>query len=139
MKLAEKPESKPIYNPAAFGRLCVETIELELIDDFGMPAAFGRLCVETSQGTVIKEIDKPAAFGRLCVETDDILHNLTLYFQPPSGGCVLKQLGMTSEEIVERPAAFGRLCVETSCVIRLPTALLAQPPSGGCVLKRLWI
>ena len=52
---------------------------------------------------------------------------------------MLKQLGMTSEEIVERPAAFGRLCVETSCVIRLPTALLAQPPSGGCVLKRLWI
>ena len=33
--------------PAAFGRLCVETIELELIDDYGMAAAFGRLCVET--------------------------------------------------------------------------------------------
>ena len=25
LKLAEKPESKPIYNPAAFRRLCVET------------------------------------------------------------------------------------------------------------------
>ena len=35
---------------AAFGRLSVETIELELIDDYGMAAAFGRLSVETGTG-----------------------------------------------------------------------------------------
>mgnify|MGYP001673034505 CR=1 FL=1 len=55
--------------PAAFGRLCVETIELDLMDEYGMPAAFGRLCVETD---LAKKVDKewaPAAFGRLCVET----------------------------------------------------------------------
>ena len=60
---AELPE------PAAFGRLCVETIELELIDDFGMPAAFGRLCVETSVSGSVLGRCIPAAFGRLCVET----------------------------------------------------------------------
>ena len=57
---------------------------------------------------------RPAAFGRLCVETFEALPcGFGYRCQPPSGGCVLKQLGMTSEEIVERPAAFGRLCVET--------------------------
>ena len=35
--------------PAAFRRLCVETIELDLMDAYGMPAAFRRLCVETMQ------------------------------------------------------------------------------------------
>ena len=35
-------------------------------------------------------------------------------FQPPSGGCVLKR-GMTGSAVqFGLPAAFGRLCVETS-------------------------
>ena len=56
-----------------------------------MPAAFGRLCVETV--VVIDEAQNifPAAFGRLCVETGKfkgaLINDLT---QPPSGGCVLK-------------------------------------------------
>ena len=33
------------------------------------PAAFGRLCVETIQQISTPSIDLPAAFGRLCVET----------------------------------------------------------------------
>ena len=33
--------------PAAFGRLCVETFDLNPVDKQGVPAAFGRLCVET--------------------------------------------------------------------------------------------
>ena len=33
------------------------------------PAAFGRLCVETGRLIVVDEAENPAAFGRLCVET----------------------------------------------------------------------
>ena len=33
------------------------------------PAAFGRLCVETYGSIASTLIDEPAAFGRLCVET----------------------------------------------------------------------
>ena len=33
--------------PAAFGRLCVETADSVFLVPFGWPAAFGRLCVET--------------------------------------------------------------------------------------------
>ena len=33
--------------PAAFGRLCVETIIVRRLGLKSMPAAFGRLCVET--------------------------------------------------------------------------------------------
>ena len=55
--------------PAAFGRLCVETI----LDRHGLaplrPAAFGRLCVETLNSSWAFFKAWPAAFGRLCVET----------------------------------------------------------------------
>ena len=34
-----------------------------------MPAAFGRLCVETIKPVGRKLYEWPAAFGRLCVET----------------------------------------------------------------------
>ena len=56
------------------------------------PAAFGRLCVETVKLEHKELFLKPAAFGRLCVETK--LHNIVRCkgnCQPPSGGCVLKQ------------------------------------------------
>ena len=54
---------------AAFGRLSVETIELELIDDYGMAAAFGRLSVETRDLQRLRQHRQTAAFGRLSVET----------------------------------------------------------------------
>ena len=34
-------------------------------------------------------------------------------YQPPSGGCVLKQLRHGNHMDVQLAAAFGRLCVET--------------------------
>ncbi len=78
--------------PAAFGRLCVETMKkvnlqkilflqppsggcvLKPIHDFkkrwnNHPAAFGRLCVETEHLMFFVLNIAPAAFGRLCVET----------------------------------------------------------------------
>ena len=66
--------------PAAFGRLCVETlVSYEGLSFAVEPAAFGRLCVETtdSGGVFLTEI--PAAFGRLCVETSiKTLNGLTV-------------------------------------------------------------
>ena len=100
--------------PAAFGRLCVETIYGAPKQDVGcIPAAFGRLCVETIATEGILNYVAPAAFGRLCVETfkfNALGLNLN---QPPSGGCVLKLAVITYFFCAVYPAAFGRLCVET--------------------------
>ena len=59
--------------------------------DLCFPAAFGRLCVETKMKECNSLVDLPAAFGRLCVETKITFNTLKEDFQPPSGGCVLKQ------------------------------------------------
>ena len=56
---------------------------------------------------------QPAAFGRLCVETPCRIGALIPFFQPPSGGCVLKRLMFGRSSSAMGPAAFGRLCVET--------------------------
>ena len=79
-----------LASAAAFGRLCVETPELEVfIDAWVQPpsggcvlkleltnfdwwawaAAFGRLCVETQNRSHKTHYPAAAAFGRLCVET----------------------------------------------------------------------
>ena len=55
------------------------------------PAAFGRLCVETMVYVSFLMLTIPAAFGRLCVETSCSQAMTTAFkTQPPSGGCVLK-------------------------------------------------
>ena len=85
--------SNRFSNPAAFGRLCVETGLIPVMPRVYLPAAFGRLCVETALSKPNLWEKKPAAFGRLCVETDCQLNRLKrLICQPPSGGCVLKPL-----------------------------------------------
>ena len=77
--------------PAAFGRLCVETMK------------YCRACLPLAQppsgGCVLKLF-----FGR-------VLQICSI--QPPSGGCVLKQSQNGMGERHRKPAAFGRLCVET--------------------------
>ena len=54
------------------------------------PAAFRRLCVETMDEAIEAGDAQPAAFRRLCVETLLMLMILRYKTQPPSGGCVLK-------------------------------------------------
>ena len=132
--------------PAAFGRLCVETIDAITAEHLFLsqppsggcvlkprragqhqraarPAAFGRLCVETTKTHPRVHTDAPAAFGRLCVETLVTTRITTrLISQPPSGGCVLKHHAYLHGDISLLPAAFGRLCVET-VVAPLPTAV----------------
>ena len=116
--------------PAAFGRLCVETLLNELPQEGGLPAAFGRLCVETGCALKFNAMMMfPAAFGRLCVETSTSGARTMTVSQPPSGGCVLKLF-------LSEGAWLGRLCVETINALG-NGAGRCQPPSGGCVLKRL--
>ena len=56
-----------------------------------LAATFGWLCVETIF-TKLELVEMMAAtFGWLCVETLARNHNYGLDWQPPSGGCVLKQ------------------------------------------------
>ena len=55
-------------------------------------AAFGRLCVETLFCKKPPTPNVAAAFGRLCVETAISENILASGKQPPSGGCVLKQI-----------------------------------------------
>ena len=79
------------------------------------PAAFRRLCVETLMVIYFIFVCGPAAFRRLCVETmatvTSTAHgNLS---QPPLGGCVLKQGQIMGVKRFNGPAAFRRLCVET--------------------------
>ena len=78
-------------SPAAFGRLCVETIYATYEVKMEMPAAFGRLCVETCAPASARTEYCPAAFGRLCVETVELAEYHKDEVQPPSGGCVLKR------------------------------------------------
>ena len=52
------------------------------------PAAFRRLCVETMLRILPIVLLRPAAFRRLCVETLLLPY---CFLQPPSGGCVLKR------------------------------------------------
>ena len=122
--------------PAAFRRLCVETAdynkspgnahaqppsggcvlklgyELKAMPD-GTPAAFRRLCVETMPPAGQVSAAAPAAFRRLCVETRRSSATVCGSCQPPSGGCVLKQIRGFCRYRRRCPAAFRRLCVET--------------------------
>ena len=104
--------------PAAFGRLCVETLDkVNKMADDG-PAAFGRLCVETSLSrTTATETVPPAAFGRLCVETTRC-SLCRRRLRPAAFGrlCVETPVSASPLDGVN-PAAFGRLCVETTCLI----------------------
>ena len=48
------------------------------------------------------KLDLAAAFGRLCVETYLLHHTLhKINPQPPSGGCVLKQHGISYHQMLK--------------------------------------
>ena len=112
---AAKPDGARLLReaPAAFRRLCVETLSVLFVVVFNVPAAFRRLCVETRPRQPKQERWGPAAFRRLCVETSigAVVIGVAAA-QPPSGGCVLKLYEKTP-----------------------PPETVTQPPSGGCVLK----
>ena len=71
---AAKPDGARLLReaPAAFRRLCVETLPAPKIFKKRGPAAFRRLCVETHLVSEYGKRSLPAAFRRLCVETADL-------------------------------------------------------------------
>ena len=77
MKPRETLADGLMQDPAAFGRLCVETRPAAWFFKNQLPAAFGRLCVETLWYGWYCPSNKPAAFGRLCVETSNLRNFLT--------------------------------------------------------------
>ena len=114
LKLSPSEKVLEMASPAAFRRLCVETLLKAGICKKFRPAAFRRLCVETwcplptqpiypgqppSGGCVLKPAVRMPVFLSIC--------------QPPSGGCVLKQKHNRTPAKAAKPAAFRRLCVET--------------------------
>ena len=100
------------------------------------PAAFGRLCVETMRFYSYVAGYGPAAFGRLCVETGSLKsHPDTRFDQPPSGGCVLKHRHSGVDIIlITQPPSGG--CVLKLVIVESMIRRRNQPPSGGCVLKQ---
>ena len=103
LKQYRRPTDGKSDTPAAFGRLCVETMRGAISRNISncqppsggcvlkqpnpynpycqpQPAAFGRLCVETYALRFLRIFLKgPAAFGRLCVETLATTNSMTTY------------------------------------------------------------
>ena len=96
--------------------------------------AFGRLCVETPDVHVIEFADGAVAFGRLCVETTFFVDpKFVKCRQSPSGGCVLKRFAHKRFLTKQEAVAFGRLCVETSHVVGCQCAGCAVAFGRLCV------
>ena len=102
-----------------------------------MPAAFRRLCVETipAAGSGVCECGQPPSGG--CVLKHwKIQQKSLISFQPPSGGCVLKPcLYQVIGDDSNQPPSGG--CVLKHHWITSQQRSPSQPPSGGCVLKQL--
>ena len=96
LKLTSDSSANSSLSPAAFGRLCVETLVKMRYMAF-VP------CQPPSGGCVLKQAVSYGGHGALP--------------QPPSGGCVLKPTSQTHHMEFHQPAAFGRLCVETRTMI----------------------
>ncbi|EET43547.1 hypothetical protein NEISICOT_02635 [Neisseria sicca ATCC 29256] len=105
-------ELKPFQPPSGGCVLKPEQPKPHLSEDD--PAAFGRLCVETVDfGILGRYLTQPPSGG--CVLKPFSPTRIFLSFsQPPSGGCVLKRQLYGYHLQSPFPAAFGRLCVEHS-------------------------
>ena len=143
--------------PAAFRRLCVETLILsDFMRNFSQPPSGGCVLKRKGLGNSAFIDTQPPSGGCVLKQSDGVFESIGIC-QPPSGGCVLKRDLRLRPARQSRPAAFRRLCVETRpqstpsptstpaafrrlCVetlsrIRSRQCYLNQPPSGGCVLK----
>ena len=100
------------------------------------PAAFRRLCVETIRRTSQKfRSRQPPSGGCVLKLSDPIWPPDDTKSQPPSGGCVLKRAMVRARALLKAQPPSG------GCVLK-PFRFVAvkaksnQPPSGGCVLKQ---
>ena len=90
LKLAENQHHQQNRNQPPSGGCVLKLTVFGCLHFVMNPAAFGRLCVETQSKGIIMVDAQPAAFGRLCVETIQGKGGIGKSAQPPSGGCVLK-------------------------------------------------
>ena len=67
------------------------------------------------------------------LKLEDWADSLKAYWQPPSGGCVLKQALKNLDKTYSQAAAFGRLCVETSAKIFVVYVVIAAAFGRLCV------
>ena len=146
-----------LVHPAAFRRLCVETVSGGIFypqqcqpPSGGCVLKHHKLCRSPavlsqppSGGCVLKpqygygcgRAIRPAAFRRLCVETTQSKHAPARTCPAAFRRLCVETTETTPRPQVKNPAAFRRLCVETAS-ISASIILATQPPSGGCVLKR---
>ena len=122
--------------PAAFRRLCVETLihGVERRTLCSQPPSGGcvlKLCVMPTLPIAVR----PAAFRRLCVETQAKTMPPLRKTQPPSGGCVLKRYNRVFLYLRQNQPPSGG-CVLKLLIKFLKPSSTFQPPSGGCVLKQ---
>ena len=76
--------------PAAFRRLCVETMRYNCYLKISFQPPSGGCVLKHAFDSNTNATNNPAAFRRLCVETVASCLLPSLSAQPPSGGCVLK-------------------------------------------------
>ena len=100
-------------HPAAFRRLCVETVFCSNRGKQRSQPPSGGCVLKQYGDSALGSKDRPAAFRRLCVETTGRCCVCIRPCQPPSGGCVLKLNNPSAQGGWDTPAAFRRLCVET--------------------------
>ena len=77
------------------------------------PAAFRRLCVETLKNHGLTQRARQPPSGGCVLKLLPPRQTDAQNPQPPSGGCVLKPHEQKAGDHVANPAAFRRLCVET--------------------------
>ena len=155
-------KDNPRFKAATFGWLCVETINKICLKK----KTIGSHLRAAVCWNVFRFCD-PVVLGRSHLRVA-VCWNINLFdeserpfWQPPSGGCVLKQPMNTWSNLPMAAATFGWLCVETANNARYRSVCYAatfgwlcvetdedierilyvsgQPPSGGCVLKPRWI
>ena len=89
---AAKPDRARLLReaPAAFRRLCVETVSSRHSLAVVNQPPSGGCVLKLNEALKRAYINDPAAFRRLCVETVWSVAQYPAFCQPPSGGCVLK-------------------------------------------------
>ena len=97
------------------------------------PAAFGRLCVETLWKLKWRGSPVQPPSGGCVLKLSNCYPCRIWNFQPPSGGCVLKLHKKMLIYLLMKPAAFGRLCVETKASWNAPSSSVPAAFGRLCV------
>ena len=108
---------------------CVLKPECSVVEQFSSgPAAFRRLCVETiGSHRMTSAMSSQPPSGGCVLKLIEVAYLDVALNQPPSGGCVLKQPARQADQTLGDPAAFRRLCVETTLNIQIQTT---TPPAA---------